>query len=87
MPCATAPKDEGGERYPRLLGDRSIAVRQKFGLGDIAFGPSPATFQSALPDLTGGAHYPNLAAFSAPHRGRHRSPAPFQFREDFDKIV
>ena len=46
-------------------------------------GPSSATFQSALPNLTGGAIIRILRRLAPAWRSAHRSPAPFQFRKRF----
>ena len=59
-------KIEGGEReMSRLLGDRSIAVGQKFSLGDIAFGTVLGYLSVRFAEFDWRRHYPNLAAFSA----------------------
>jgi hypothetical protein len=49
----------------RLLGDRSIAVGQKFSLGDIAFGTVLGYHSVRFAEFDWRRHYPNLAAFSA----------------------
>jgi glutathione S-transferase len=49
----------------RLLGDRSIAVGQKFSLGDIAFGTVLGYLSVRFAEFDWRRHYPNLAAFSA----------------------
>jgi glutathione S-transferase len=59
-------KIEGGVReMSRLLGDRSIAVGQKFSLGDIAIGTVLGYLSVRFAEFDWRRHYPNLAAFSA----------------------
>ena len=77
-------KIEGGVReMSRLLGiDPSPSGRNSVSATSRS-GPSSATFQSALPNLTGGAIIRILRCLAPAWRSAHRSPAPFQFRNRF----
>lgn len=58
-------KVDGGLReMARLVGDRDFAVRDRFGLGDIAVATVTGYIGVRWPDLGLRTMYPNLAAFS-----------------------
>lgn len=59
-------KIEGGVReMARLVGDRTFAVGDAFGLGDIAVGTALGYLLVRFPEFDWRSQYPDLAAFSA----------------------
>ena len=59
-------KIEGGVReMARLVADRSFAVGDQFGLGDIAVGTALGYLLVRFPEFDWRSQYPNLAGFSA----------------------
>ena len=59
-------KIEGGVReMARMVGDRSFAVGDQFGLGDIAVGTALGYLSVRFPEFDWRSQYPGLAAFSA----------------------
>jgi glutathione S-transferase len=59
-------KIEGGAReMARLVGDRTFAVGDAFGLGDIAVGTALGYLLVRFPEFDWRSQYPDLAAFSA----------------------
>ena len=59
-------KIEGGVReMARLVGDRTFAVGDAFGLGDIAVGTALGYLLVRFPEFDWRSQYPGLAAFSA----------------------
>jgi glutathione S-transferase len=59
-------KIDGGVReMARLVGDRTFAVGDEFGLGDIAVGTALGYLRVRFPEFDWRSQYPNLVAFSA----------------------